>query len=200
MTDSSGLDYFERVRLRLNEGLQVTSELLSRVDQIVKIADTLVGCYRDRKKVFLFGNGGSAADAQHIATELVGRFYLERPSLPAEALTVNTSSLTAIANDYAFAEIFARQIEGLGNAGDVAIGLSTSGNSENVVRGLRAARAKGLVAVAFTGEAEGKVGAESDICFCVPSRETPRIQEAHILVGHILCEIVERTLFGEGGA
>jgi len=145
----------------------------------------------------LFGNGGSAADAQHIAAELVGRYYLDRRPLPAEALTVNASSVTAIGNDYDFNQIFSRQVEALGNSEDVAVGISTSGNSVNVIRGVQAAKRKGLITAALTGEGGGSLKGEVDYCICVPSKDTPRIQEAHILIGHILCELVERALFGQ---
>ena len=146
--------------------------------------------------MLLFGNGGSAADAQHIAAEFVGRYYLDRPALPAQALTVNTSSLTAIANDYDYDQIFSRQIEAFGQAGDVAIGISTSGNSRNIVEALRVAKRKDMVTVGMTGESGGQLKVEVDYCICVPSRDTPRIQEAHILVGHILSELVEQAIFG----
>lgn len=164
---------------------------------LVQVAEELIQAYKAGKKVLLFGNGGSAADAQHIAAELVGKYYLERKPLPAQALTVNTSSLTAIGNDYAFEQIFARQVEALGNSGDVAIGISTSGNSPNVIRGLQAGKRKRLITVGLTGEDGGTLKGEVDYCICVPSKDTPRIQEAHILIGHILCELVERSLFGQ---
>ena len=142
-------------------------------------------------KLLIFGNGGSAADAQHIAADLVGRYLKERRALPAIALTVNTSVLTAVANDYDFDRVFSRQVEALGRPGDTAIGLSTSGNSLSVLRGLEAATAQGLTTVALTGRTGGILKAKADHCLQVPSDETPRIQEAHILIGHILCEFVE---------
>jgi D-sedoheptulose 7-phosphate isomerase len=148
-------------------------------------------------RLLLFGNGGSAADAQHIAAELVGRFRLERRALAAIALTTDTSLLTAVANDYGFANVFARQVEGLGRAGDLAIGLSTSGNSPNVIEGLRAARAGGLHAAAFAGGSGGGLAGLAglaDPLLLVPSDDTPRIQEMHILLGHALCEAVELAL------
>jgi D-sedoheptulose 7-phosphate isomerase len=148
-------------------------------------------------KVLLFGNGGSAADAQHIAAEFVGRFAFERRALPALALSVNTSCVTAIGNDYGFDLVFSRQIEALGREGDVAIGISTSGNSQNVLQGLSAARKLGLSTVALTGCNGGKLKSAVDHCICAPSNETPRIQECHLLIGHIICELVERTIFPE---
>ena len=144
----------------------------------------------------LFGNGGSAADAQHIAAEFVGRFQIERTPLPALALTVNTSALTGIGNDYAYENVFSRQIEALGSAGDVAVGISTSGKSPNVLRALAVAKAKGLVAVAFSGRFGSKLQEVSHYCLCVPSEETPRIQESHILIGHIISQLTETELFG----
>jgi D-sedoheptulose 7-phosphate isomerase len=165
------------------------------IDVIADVADRMAAVYDDGHKVLLFGNGGSAADAQHLAAELVGRFRLERASLPALALVGNVCSVTAIANDYSFSDLFARQLEGLGEPGDMAVGLSTSGRSENVVNALAVARAMGLSTVALTGDEGGHLREVTDICLCVPARETARIQEGHLLIGHIICELVERTLF-----
>jgi D-sedoheptulose 7-phosphate isomerase len=145
----------------------------------------------------LFGNGGSAADAQHIAAEFVGRFNFDRPALPALALSVNSSCVTAIGNDFGFDQVFSRQIEALGAPGDVAIGITTSGNSPNVIRAMVAARKIGLKTVGFTGSTGGQLKEAVDHCICVPSDETPRIQECHILVGHVLSQLVEETLFHE---
>ncbi len=150
-------------------------------------------------KVLLFGNGGSAADSQHIAAELMGRFARERRALPAIALTVNTSNLTAISNDYSYEEVFARQIEALGRPGDVAVGISTSGNSPNVVKALERAKAAGLVTQALTGQRGGKCAEVADLALRAPSNDTPRIQELHITVGHIVCDLVEEALFGGPG-
>jgi D-sedoheptulose 7-phosphate isomerase len=147
-------------------------------------------------KVIFFGNGGSAADAQHLECELAGRFYLDRRPLPAVALTVNSSSLTAIGNDYGFDQVFARQLEGIAHPGDVAVGISTSGNSANVVLALRKARELGLATVGFTGRGGGQVRELCDLWLAIDSDDTPRIQEGHILAGHIACEMVERDLFG----
>jgi D-sedoheptulose 7-phosphate isomerase len=147
-------------------------------------------------RVFFAGNGGSAADAQHLAAELVGRFYLERKGLSAEALSTNTSIITAIANDYSFESIFARQIEAGARPRDVFVGLSTSGNSQDIVLATRACKVKGVYAIALTGRGGGALRGIADILIDVPSTDTPRIQEAHILIGHIMCEIVERELFG----
>jgi D-sedoheptulose 7-phosphate isomerase len=170
------------------------------VELIADVADRMTAVYNHGHKVLLFGNGGSAGDAQHLAAEFVGRFRLERAPLPALALVCNVSSLTAIGNDYSFSEVFARQVEGLGAPGDMAIGLSTSGRSENVIKGLAVARERGLTTVALTGDGGGDLKEVADVCVCVPARETARIQEGHLLIGHILCELVERTLFAPEGA
>ena len=164
-------------------------------ERIAKAATHIVGAFRAGGKVLLFGNGGSAADAQHIAAEFVGRFIPDRPPLPSIALSTDTSILTACGNDYGYQTVFARQILALGSAGDVAVGISTSGNSPNVLEALDAARGKGLFTIGFTGESGGKMNDRVDILFRVPSSTTPRIQETHITLGHILCELVDRTLF-----
>ena len=189
----------ELIKSRLQESARMKEEILDNIETvkiIAKIAEVIIEAYRKGKKVILFGNGGSAADAQHIAAELVGKYYLERAPLPAIALTVNTSSLTAIGNDYSFAQVFAKQLEALGEAGDVAIGISTSGNSENVLEALKVAKKKGLITIGFTGKKGGKLKDIVDYCLHIPGNDTPRIQEGHITVGHIICEIVERELFG----
>lgn len=185
------------VNQRIEESIAVKRALIDQSAQIAEIGETLIAAYRAGKKVLLFGNGGSASDAQHIATELVGRYYFNRRALPAEALTVNTSSLTAISNDYSFDYIFARQIEAFGNVGDVAIGISTSGNSPNILEGVRAARQLGMITIGMTGADGGQLVKEVDYCICVPSTDTPRIQEAHGLIGHVWCEMIERALFDD---
>jgi D-sedoheptulose 7-phosphate isomerase len=185
---------------RIKASIAVKQRLLGHTEICAEVAERIIRAFRSGNKLLLFGNGGSAADAQHIAAELVGRYYLDRPALSAQALTVDTSSLTAIGNDYAYDQIFSRQIEAFGRAGDVAIGISTSGNSRNVIEAIRAAKRKGIVTVGMTGEIGGQLKAEVDYCICIPSRDTPRIQEAHILVGHILCELVEQALFGSSNA
>lgn len=166
------------------------------IETIIKIADVIVNAYKKNKKVILFGNGGSAADAQHIAAELVGKYRLARPGLNAIALTTNTSSLTAISNDLSFEIVFARQIEAIGQKGDVAIGITTSGKSKNIIKALIMAKKKGLTTVVLTGVGGEYLKKSVDYLICVPSKETPRIQEAHILIGHILCGIVEKAIFG----
>jgi D-sedoheptulose 7-phosphate isomerase len=187
-----------RFREQIQASIRAKQDLLADLSACLDVASVLIRAYRDGRAMLLFGNGGSAADAQHIATEFVSRFYLDRPALPAQALTVNTSLLTAIANDDSFDAIFARQLEALGRPGDVAVGLSTSGNSRNVIEGLRAARRLGMVSVLMTGATGGLAKGEADHWVSVPSDDTPRIQEAHIMIGHIWSELVEASLFGDG--
>jgi D-sedoheptulose 7-phosphate isomerase len=191
-------DFEQRVSRSIQASIAV-KELLLRSPEVVsvvaKVSELLVDAFREGNKVLLFGNGGSAADAQHIAAEFLGRFAFDRPALPALALSVNTSAVTAIGNDYGFDLVFARQIEALGRPGDVAIGISTSGNSPNILQGIAVAKKRGLHTVALTGAAGGKLKTAVDYCICAPSNETPRIQECHILIGHIISELVEQTIF-----
>lgn len=190
------------VRQRLEESLAVKQALLEDMEFAAKVAEAgalLVRALREGGKVLFFGNGGSAADAQHLAAELAGRFQRDRRALAGLALTANTSSLTAIANDYSFDQIFARQLESLGTRGDVAIAISTSGNSPNVLCGVEAARRRGMVTLALTGRSGGRLRQLVDHCLSIPSDDTARIQEAHMLTGHILCELVERGLCEEEG-
>ncbi len=196
MTDNN--DLAQRVRRSIEASIAVKQQLLGSVETVsamAKVSEILIAALQKGNKPLLFGNGGSAADAQHIAAEFVGRFAFDRPALPALALSVNTSSVTAIGNDYGFELVFARQIEALGHPGDVAIGISTSGNSPNVLQGVAAAKKMGLHTVALTGAAGGKLKTAVDYCICAPSNETPRIQECHILIGHIISELVEQTIF-----
>lgn len=186
-----------RIAQNIRAHMEITRQLLPQTPLCAQVAGKLIEAFTAGKKVLLCGNGGSAADAQHIAAEFVGKFYFDRPALPAEALTVNSSSLTAIGNDYSFDQVFSRQIEAFGAPGDVCIGISTSGNSRNVIEAMRAARRKSLITVAMTGAGGGQLQAEADYCICIPSTDTPRIQEHHILVGHVLCELVEQALFGD---
>jgi len=168
-------------------------DLLSLIE---KAANIITDAYKTGHKILLAGNGGSAADAQHIAGELVSRFYFDRPGLPAISLTTDTSVLTSIGNDYGYERVFARQIQAQGQQGDIFIGISTSGNSGNIIEALIACKEKGISTIGFTGMGNGKMVELCDICLEVPSLETPRIQESHILIGHILCCIVEEQLFG----
>ncbi len=182
----------------LNESIMVKQALVEReIPLIVHIAELMARTFEAGHKVVLFGNGGSAADAQHVAAELVGRFMLQRNALPAIALTTDTSILTSIGNDIAFDQVFVRQIEALVQAGDLAVGITTSGNSPNILAGVTAARQKGATTLGFTGLSGGKLKDVADICFCAPSDRTARIQEAHITVWHAICEVVEARLFGE---
>jgi D-sedoheptulose 7-phosphate isomerase len=150
------------------------------------------------QKTILAGNGGSAADAQHIAAELVGRYGFDRPSIPSLALTTDTSNLTAIGNDYGYDQVFSRQLEGMGHGGDIFIGISTSGNSINIIKAFESAKKKNIMTVALTGKDGGEMAKMADIALVVPSNSTPRIQESHILIGHILCDIIEKEIFGDG--
>jgi D-sedoheptulose 7-phosphate isomerase len=170
------------------------------IEQIAAVSRTLTSALLRQRKVLLFGNGGSAADAQHIAAEFVGRFAMERAALPVMALSVNTSCVTAIGNDYGFDRVFARQIEAFGRPGDVAIGISTSGNSSNILTGLETARRLGISTVALTGASGGKMKGVAEVCICAPSEETPRIQECHILIGHVISELVERAIVNAPGS
>ena len=169
----------------------------SNILLINQITDIAVKTYQKGNKILFAGNGGSAADAQHLAGELVSRFYFDRPALPAIALTTDTSILTAIGNDYSFENLFSRQIEANGNKGDLFIGISTSGNSLNIIKAIEICKKKGIVTVGLTGKSGGKLADLCDYCIKVPSQETPRIQEAHILIGHIICSVIEEFLFGK---
>lgn len=189
--------YLPIIQARTEESIAVKRALLeTQSETIANVGRALVEAMCNGKTLYLFGNGGSAGDAQHIAAELVGRFTKERRALPAVALTTNTSALTALGNDYEYAIVFSRQLEAFGKPGDIVIGISTSGNSPNVLHGLETAKTLGMVTIGLTGESGGKTKAIADHCICVPSRDTARIQESHILIGHILCEIVECELFG----
>ena len=187
----------ERVREAFSasvEALQALGEADFRV--ILEMAELLVEAYERGGKVILMGNGGSAADAQHLAAELVSRFKLERRGLPAIALTVNTSILTAIGNDYGFENIFERQVEAIARSGDVVMGLSTSGSSPNVLRAIEKARRMGCITFGFTGASGGQMPHAVDLCFQAPTDDTPHVQEVHITAGHILCGLVEGAMFG----
>ena len=188
----------KKIRSIIQSSIEVKKTILAD-DQIIKkvesVVDLVVNCYKSGGKVLFCGNGGSAADAQHLAAELSGRFYFDRPPLFAEALHVNTSYLTAVANDYSFEDVFSRLVLAMGRENDVLIGLSTSGNSANIVKAFEAAGTIGLKRVAFTGQDGGKLKNLSEILINVPSADTPRVQESHIMIGHIVCELVEELLF-----
>lgn len=159
------------------------------------IADRMVECFKQGGRVYFCGNGGSAADAQHLAAELSGRFYTDRDPLPAEALHVNSSYLTAVANDYSYDQVYARMVKGFGQKGDILVGLSTSGNSPNIITAFEMAHSIGVITIGFTGAGGGKLKDLSDYLINVPSTDTPRIQESHILLGHIICQLVEERYF-----
>jgi len=182
----------------VGESLRVKNEFFRvNKDTIARTVETIAHGLRNGHKVLFFGNGGSAADAQHLAAELVGRFGPNRSPLPAISLATDTSVLTAVGNDYGYDKVFARQIEALGQSGDIAIAISTSGNSPSVLAAIDVARSKGLFTIGFTGETGGKMTDRVEVLFRVPSHETPRIQETHVMLGHILCELVDRELFPE---
>lgn len=180
---------------QIEDSIKLKKYLQQKAKNLGAMADLLVDAFRKGNKVLIFGNGGSAADAQHIACELAGKFYLDRAPLPAIALTTNTSTLTAIGNDYSYEEIFVRQVKSLVKQGDIVIGISTSGNSPNVLRGIKEAKRFGATTIAFTGRG-GRLKELADYVLSVPSVDTPRIQEAHITAGHIICYLVEQALFG----
>ncbi len=186
-----------RIETELKASIAVKNEVLKTLTPAIEqAAKMMIAALKQGNKIMFFGNGGSAADAQHLAAELISRFLLERKSLPAIALTTDTSIITAIGNDYSFDNIFARQVEGLARQGDVAFGISTSGNSKNVIAGLAKAKELGCRTIGLTGPG-GKIGELADLTLKVPSPETPRVQESHITIGHILCGLIEQELFGK---
>ena len=186
------------IKNNLKESIRLKELILSdetMINAIKLSADTIIKTYQNNGKVMFCGNGGSAADAQHLSAELSGRYNFDRPSLNAEALHVNTSYITAVANDYSFEEIYSRLIKAFGNNGDVLIGLSTSGNSKNVINALIEAQKLGCTTIGLTGEGGGNMKVHCDILIPIPSIDTPRIQECHMIIGHSICEIVEEALF-----
>ena len=190
----------EQVHLHLVDAFECQQHLLAvtgLANQMLEIIDQCIGAYRRGCKILIAGNGGSAADAQHFAGELVSRFHFDRPALAALALTTDTSVLTSIGNDYGYEDIFSRQIQALGVAGDVFIAISTSGNSPNILKALVQARQQGLATIGLTGHSGGKMKTLCDVCICVPSDSTPRIQECHLVLEHTLCAFIESELFGD---
>ena len=188
----------EQVKNIIQSSIDVKQQILENEELLaatIDIANKIVEALQTGNRIYFCGNGGSAADAQHLAAEFSGRFYTDRKALPAEALHCNTSYLTAVANDYSYEVVYARLIEGIANAGDVLIGLSTSGNSANIVRAFEVAKNKGILTVGFTGITGGVMKAISDYLINVPSADTPRIQESHIMIGHIICQLVEEKFF-----
>lgn len=190
----------EFVRAEIRSSLEAKEALLQEelLAQIVAIANAVVNAFKSGKKLLVAGNGGSAADAQHIAAEFVGRYNFDRTALPCLALTTDTSILTAVSNDLGYSRIFVRQVQALGKEGDVFLAISTSGNSNNLLEAIKESKNRGMKVVGFTGAKGGKMLGLCDYCIAVPSTVTPRIQEAHILIGHIICAIVENTFFNKG--
>lgn len=186
------------IKQRILESINTKQQILDNnelIAAIEKAANLLIEKIRNGGTAYFCGNGGSAADAQHLAAELSGKFYIDRQPLAAEALHCNTSFLTAVGNDYSFDIIYSRLLQGVGHKGDVLIGLSTSGNSKNIINAVDKAKEIGIYTIIFTGQSGGLLKNKCDLCICVPSTNTPRIQEAHITIGHIICEIIEQTLF-----
>lgn len=188
------------LKRQISESIRVKKAILHDpvlLNGLATVAERIVAAYRQGRKLLLAGNGGSAADAQHIAGEMVNRFRFDRPALPALSLATDTSVLTAIGNDAAFDQVFARQIQALGNAGDVFIGISTSGDSPDIIKALQACGRKRIFRIGLTGKTGGKMKARCDCCLRVPSNDTPRVQEAHIMLAHLLCGMIEELMFGQ---
>ncbi len=186
----------EKILKAFEDSISVKREFIKEnIDAVIELSNIIADAFNSGSKLIIFGNGGSSTDASHIAAEFVGRFKMERPALPAISLNTNMAVITAIANDYDFSEVFARQMKAHAQDGDIVIGISTSGNSANVVKAMEAARSRGLKTVAFTGAQGGKLASKADHLFAVPSTDTPRIQETHIILGHVVCQMVEEILF-----
>jgi D-sedoheptulose 7-phosphate isomerase len=188
----------EKIKHIINASIETKQQILQSEEllkTIEKSVDVIVAAFKNGNRVYFCGNGGSAADAQHLAAEFSGRFYKDRKALPAEALHCNTSYLTAVANDYSFDVVYSRIIDGIGEKGDVLVGLSTSGNSANIVKAFEVAKAKGIATIGLTGLTGGVMKAVSDYLINIPSADTPRIQESHIMAGHIICQLVEEKIF-----
>ena len=186
------------IKKNIKDSLKIKKELLENetlIKQIVEIADLIIKAFKTEKKLLFCGNGGSAADAQHLAAEFSGRYYLNRAPLHAEALHTDTSFMTAVANDFSFDEVYFRLIKGIGKDGDILIGMSTSGNSKNVTKALEQAKKQGLITIGFTGKKGGEMNNHCDLIINIPSNDTPRIQECHLMLGHAICELVEKELF-----
>ncbi|WP_086239269.1 D-sedoheptulose 7-phosphate isomerase [Campylobacter devanensis] len=189
------------IKSHFEDSIQVKNQILqdkALIELIQKVALITTNAYKNGFKTMLAGNGGSAADAQHIAGEFVSRFYFDRPGIPSIALTTDTSILTAIGNDYGYDRLFARQVQAQGVKGDIFIGISTSGNSANIIEAIKVCKEKEIISIGLTGQSGGKMADLCDYCIKVPSNCTPRIQESHIVIGHIICAIVEEEIFGKG--
>ena len=189
----------DKIKKIISESVSVKNSILQKehlLDTVDEVASLMVKALKQGNRIYFCGNGGSAADAQHLAAEFSGRFYVDRDALPAEALHCNTSYITAVGNDYGYDLVYARLIKGIGTKGDFLVGLSTSGNSINIIKAFEVAREKGIITVGFTGESGGKMKGLCDYLLNVPSSDTPRIQESHIMLGHIVCQLVEEQYFG----
>lgn len=189
----------QQIQQIIESSIKTKQDILSNaamLDCVAQCSNLITKAFKDGNKVLFCGNGGSAADAQHLAAEFSGRFYTDREALPAEALHCNTSYITAVANDYSYDVVYSRMINGIGRPGDVLIGLSTSGNSKNIVEAFKTAKLKNMITIGLTGETGGVMKNISDYLLNVPSQDTPRIQEAHIMLGHIICQLVEEKYFG----
>jgi len=190
----------EYIKDEIQKSIDIKTKFLNdtpNIEALERVARASIQAYKEGRKILVAGNGGSAADAQHIAGELVSKFYFDRPALSAIALTTDTSILTAIGNDYGYEKLFSRQIEANAQKGDIFIAISTSGNSQNILEALKVAKERGIQTVGLTGESGGKMREMCDECLCAPSPETPRIQEVHIVIGHLLCAIIEKEIFKE---
>ena len=188
----------DKIKTIISSSIAVKSKVFENIEllqTIEKVVTEVVLAFRAGNRIYFCGNGGSAADAQHLAAEFSGRFYKDRVALPAEALHTNSSYLTAVANEYGYEHVYARLIEGIGQPGDILVGLSTSGNSPNIIEAFRKAKRKGMVTIGFTGETGGRMKEDCDFLINVPSADTPRIQESHIMIGHIICQLVEEQYF-----
>jgi len=186
------------IKRNISDSISIKQKLLQNDDimvDIIKVADLIVEAFNKGNKLLFCGNGGSAADAQHLAAEFSGKYYLNRPPLHAEALHTDTSFMTAVSNDFSFDEVYARLIQGIGKQGDILIGMSTSGNSKNVINALEEAKKKNIITIGFTGKANGNMKSYCDYLINIPSDDTPRIQECHLMLGHAICELVENELF-----
>ena len=186
------------IRRNISDSITVKQKLLQNdtiIVDITKVAELIVEAFNNGNKLLICGNGGSAADAQHLAAEFSGRYYLNRPPLHAEALHTNTSFMTAVSNDFSFDEVYARLIQGIGKQGDILIGMSTSGNSKNVIKALEEAKKKNIITIGFSGKVNGNMKSYCDYLINIPSDDTPRIQECHLMLGHAICELVEKELF-----
>lgn len=186
------------IRRNISDSISVKQKLLQNdtiLTEITKVVDLIVEAFNNGNKLLFCGNGGSAADAQHLAAEFSGRYYLNRPPLHAEALHTDTSFMTAVSNDFSFDEVYARLIQGIGKQGDILIGMSTSGNSKNVIKALEEAKKKNIITIGFTGKPNGNMKPYCDFLINIPSDDTPRIQECHLMLGHAICELVEKELF-----